>query len=214
MDVQEALVLHEAADEAYRPGPQGHVALQPLPAQIQEAIAQPQVLAGLGFPVHRERQRFGGGEHLQGRGVDLHLAGFQVLVDHPLGAGVNLAVEGHGGLPAQLLGPLPQRLGAGVVEHHLGDAVAIAEIEEHDALLIPDRVHPPGQLHRAAGVGFAQGAAMLGSIGRWLSWVVLQLPRGAANHTPDAGDSASSQGVESNVRPKYAAAPRVHPGSE
>jgi hypothetical protein len=37
-------------------------------------------------------------------------------------------------------------LGVGGVEHHLGDAVAVAQVDEHDAAEVADGVDPPAEL--------------------------------------------------------------------
>ena len=57
------------------------------------------------------------------------------------------------------------RLGAGAgLEHHLGEAAAIAQIDEHAAAVIAARVHPAEQDDALAGVAGAQRAAVMGSL--------------------------------------------------
>ena len=57
------------------------------------------------------------------------------------------------------------RVGAGLgLEYHLGDATAIAQVDEHAAAVIAARVNPSEQDDTLAGVAGAQAAAVMGSL--------------------------------------------------
>jgi len=53
------------------------------------------------------------------------------------------------------------RLGQLLVEHDLGDAGAVAEVEKDEVAVIAAAVHPAHQNHLLAGVGGAQFAAKM-----------------------------------------------------
>ena len=56
-------------------------------------------------------------------------------------------------------------VGAGVgLEDHLGDAAAIAQIDEHAAAVIAAGVHPAEEDDALAGVAGAQRAAVVGAL--------------------------------------------------
>ena len=66
-------------------------------------------------------------------------------------------MNGDDELGAQPLGPLEQRLVA--FDDHLGDAVAIADVDEQQRAEVADAVHPAEQDDVRADVGGAQRAA-------------------------------------------------------
>jgi hypothetical protein len=51
------------------------------------------------------------------------------------------------------------------VQHQLGQAVVVAQVDEDQAAVVALAVDPARQAHIGAGVGGAQGAAVVGAIG-------------------------------------------------
>ncbi len=50
------------------------------------------------------------------------------------------------------------------VDHHLGDAVMVAQVDEEEAAVVAHAVHPAGQAHGRAGISGAKGGAGVGTI--------------------------------------------------
>lgn len=51
------------------------------------------------------------------------------------------------------------------MDHHLGDAVMVAQVDEEELAVITLAMHPPRQLDGQADVACAQRAAIVGTIG-------------------------------------------------
>jgi hypothetical protein len=49
-------------------------------------------------------------------------------------------------------------------ENTLGDTLAVADVHENDAVMIPNRINPADQRNRFTGVGFAEFVAMMSSV--------------------------------------------------
>jgi hypothetical protein len=112
---------------------------------------------------HRQRQLGGFAQHLDGGDADLDLAGRQVGVHDAGVAGHDLAVDLDHALGAQALDRGEAR-GLGV-QHQLGQAVMVAQVDEDQAAVVALAVDPARQADRIAGVGGPQGAAGVGAIG-------------------------------------------------
>ena len=50
------------------------------------------------------------------------------------------------------------------LDHALGQAGRVAEVDEQDAAMVAHAVDPAGQLYRLADIGFAELAASMGSV--------------------------------------------------
>ena len=158
LDVEEPLLVEVVADLVRHPVAE-HEALQQLgAAQVEVAVAQPEVLGGLDAAVERERRRLGAGEHGGALDGHLHFARGEVAVDlgrlaaqdgafdldHPLGA------DG-----VQHLGRLGARVGT---DHHLDDAAAVSQVEEEEAAEIPAPLDPGLEPHAAPHVPDRDGS--------------------------------------------------------
>ncbi len=109
-----------------------------------------------------ERRRLGAREDRERVGLDLDFTGGQVWVL------VTAAFHDRAGyadaeLAAQLAGQRVRVRVRARFEHDLGQAAAIAEIDEHAAAVVASRGHPAKQNDALAGVGGAQRAAVMGS---------------------------------------------------
>ena len=144
--------------------------MQPLAAQIEEAVLEPDLLRIFLLAEHRHRQFRRGAEHLDLVDVDLDLPGRQFGI---LGAGrtlAHLAVDPHHPFRAQRLGQLEGR--AVRVGHHLGQPIMVAQVDEQHAAVIADAVTPAGKPHVFADIALAERAAGMGAIAMHVSFVL------------------------------------------
>jgi hypothetical protein len=133
-----------------------------LVAQVEEAVAEPQLLGRLGVGVHGERQRLGGAQNLDLAHGDLDGARRELGV-HGVGrAGLHRAADRDHRLGPQTLDELED--GARHVDDALGDAVVVAQVDEEELTVIALSMHPPGEPHRLPGVRLAQLAAGVAAV--------------------------------------------------
>ena len=102
LHLDEALAVHGGPQGAVDRGPQPQVGLHPGPAQVDEAVLQPDHLVHLDPVVDGERRRLGRVEHGHRAVAQLDLAGGEVGVDRALGAGPDSALHGHHVLAAHV----------------------------------------------------------------------------------------------------------------
>lgn len=111
-------------------------------AQVQKAVLEPHVLAGLGGVLNvkgkigvRLAQNLQRVHHnFQRTGGDLRVDGFLVPLDH-------LAVDADHRFPVDIL----QK--AIVMDDHLGHTVLVAQVHKGYAAMVADGIHPAGQTH-------------------------------------------------------------------
>jgi hypothetical protein len=123
------------------PVPEPEDVLHRGPAEVEVAVLEPQLLVGLG-PLDLERRGGGGVEDLERLGPDLDGAGLELGVlltrqargDDPLDADDVLVPQLAGG--GLQLGP-----GLGL-EDALGQAVAVAQVDEDEPAEVAPGVHP------------------------------------------------------------------------
>src|SRR6202040_1197745 len=84
LELEEALLLHAPPDRIDHRAPQHDVAVEPLAAQVEEAVFEPDVLGIFLLAEYRHRQLAGRPEHLDLADIDLDRTGRQLRV---LGAG-------------------------------------------------------------------------------------------------------------------------------
>ena len=131
------------------------------PAQVQIPIAEAQLLADFDVGFDRERRRVGRIEDPQAVALDVDGAGGEVGIGHPLGARLDLALDGQDELGADRVG-LFVLLGIDVgSKHHLGEPPPISKIHENDAAMIAALRHPAHQRHTLADLLLAELAAVV-----------------------------------------------------
>ena len=96
-------------------------------------------------------------------GVDLDLAGRQVRVDRAGRARLDLAGDADDRLGLAAARPPCSRIGLRV-ELHLGDALAVAQVDEDDAAVVADGIHPAEQRDGRAEVGLGELGAVMGAV--------------------------------------------------
>ena len=147
-EVDEAELLHAAADRADHRPLQAEVALHLGAAQVEPAVAQAQVLVDV-LLVELERERRRAVQDLERRDLELDLAGRQVRVDRVGGARRDLALGAQHELVADLVGDRC-RLGRVLrVDDELADPGVVAQVDEDEPAVVAARVRPAGERRRA-----------------------------------------------------------------
>src|SRR5262249_28375778 len=156
LELEETLFLHAPPDGVDDRTAHHDVAVQPLAAQIEKTVFEPNVLRVFLLAEHWHRQLIGGPEDPHFAYVDIDGARRQVRILGTDGTSAYLAVDAHHPFGAQRLGRLERwRVGVG---HHLGDAVMIAQVDEQYSAMVADAVAPAGKPHLLADVICAQDA--------------------------------------------------------
>jgi len=148
---------------------QHEVALHLRPAQVEEAVLEADLLADLGVGVDLEGWRLGLVEHGQGADEDLDFPAGQVEVAVLLAARAHCPGDLDDPFRAQAVGLLLDLRRADVgVEDHLGQAVAVAQVDEDDAAMVAVVLHPAAERDRlsevrgpklATGMGASHGGS-------------------------------------------------------
>ncbi len=162
-DFEEALAgeafAHGEGDLVAEP----EVALHLGTAQVDVAVLEADFLVLDGFFSGREGGEAGVVEHAQLGGLDLDFAGVHLGVDGVFVAQADFADGGDDILGADLLA-LGVALGDELlVEHDLGDAGAVAEVEEDEVAVVAAAIDPAHEDNLLACVSGAQIAAEVGA---------------------------------------------------
>src|SRR5262249_30257861 len=122
------------------------------PAQVEVAVLQAHVIAGVDVVVDRQGQRGRFGEHVERGDDDLDVTSGQI--------GILVARRATLHLPRHLDAELvAQRVRLVLVtEHDLHDTRGVAEVDEGHATVVAAASYPAGEGHRGTGVPRAQGA--------------------------------------------------------
>ena len=138
------------------------VPVQFVAAQIEETVFQAHRLGRAVVLRDQKRDHFGVAENLHVGRLDLNLAGRELRIDRAFGTGDHFAVETH----HRLHPPAFQRLieGAFRIDHHLRDAVVVAQVDEDHAAVVADAVNPPGEADGLPNVCLAEFAAGVGTV--------------------------------------------------
>ena len=124
-------------------------------AQVQVAILEAKSFVHGCLFVDVERRRLRLGEHFQFVGEQFNGPRGQLGVGGSCRTDADFAAHGDDKLSPQFSGDDVGSGGAVRVEDHLGQAVAVAEIDEYEAAMVTTTVHPTIQHHLAAGVLYA-----------------------------------------------------------
>ena len=133
------------------------------PPQIEIAVLEAQRFAGVGFVFNFEGRRLRLAQNFQPRHPHLDFAGVEIRVRHPLGTFDDHPLNGEHPFAAH---PFGEGMGGLVIRgvgHHLGDAVAVAQVDENQAAVVAVRPRPAHEDDFAADVRGAKRSAMVGS---------------------------------------------------
>ncbi len=162
LELEEAQGLHPLAQRIDDPAAQHDIGVQLLAAQIEEAIAQPRLLRIGKIAEHRQRQLGRRAQHLDLGHIDLDQAGRHVRVLGACGALAHLAVESRDPFGTQLLRVFEgRRVG---IDHALGEAVMVAQIDEQNPAVVANAVAPAGEPYFLAGMGLARLSTIMRTI--------------------------------------------------
>jgi len=134
-----------------------------LPAQIEEAVFETRFLGIVDVGIDRERQRIGLGLQHEFGDLDLDLAGRERRVDR-----LGRARQHHAGDrddAFQLQRDHPGEHRAAAVDHDLGHAVIVAQIDEQQLAMVAGAVDPTAEPHGLPGVAQLQLTAGMGPVG-------------------------------------------------
>ena len=159
LDFVEALRVEVVADGDRDVVAELDVVLHLRPAQVEVAVLEAHLFVGDVGVGGREGQRLAVVEDAQLVGDDFDFAGGDVLVDGVGVAQLDVADDGDDELGAHGLG-LGVHGGAGFGgDDDLGDAAAVAQVEEDEVAEIAAAVDPSHENDFGAGIGGAEGAA-------------------------------------------------------
>ena len=164
LQFQEVALPQELAHQARDLEPQFRQFAHPLASQVEVAMGQTDRLVDVAVRGDLERRWLGGRQNLDPFNLaDFDLAGCQVGVGRSGGAFPDLAGYGQYKFGAHARGRF-MRFGVVIaVDRDLGDAVAVAQVDEDEAALIAPAVHPAVEDDGRAGVGAPQRAAGVGA---------------------------------------------------
>ena len=138
---------------------QREIALLARTAQVEIAIVQPRLLAGVDLVLDDEGRRLGGIQDAQLGGENFHFAAGEL--------GIGLLPQGHAPangdhvFRAQLLGAGMRRYAQLLIEDDLGDSAAVAHVDEDEVAKVAPPVHPAHEHDVFIGVGRAQIAGVM-----------------------------------------------------
>ena len=171
LELDEALRLHAPADARDDPGAQQDVPVHRLAAQVEKAVAQPGLLRVVALGVDLQRQRLGRRFEHELVGDQLDRPGRQLGVDRLGAARDHMAGDRQHALQARALGLREERVLG--LEHDLGQAEVVAQVDEQQLAVVALAVHPARQAHGLPDVQGAQLAAVVGAIG--MHWPLASL---------------------------------------
>ena len=160
LDFHEVAVVQRLADSKGKVRAQAQVCHHLGTTDVQVAIAQARILAGLDAILDLERRGHGGVEHLGVIGQDLDLAGCEFDVGSLLATGAHDTVDLDGPLGTHGLGDL-EGVTVGVlgIERELRNALAIAKVTENEATMVAAAAYPTSKGNLLAHVLTAKLAA-------------------------------------------------------
>ena len=160
--LHEALLDHAPADAGDDGAAAHHVGVHALAPEVEEAVAEPDLLAIVVLAVDRQRQGLGGVLHLKLGDADLDPAGRELGVHGLFVAGDHRAGQRRHGLRLERRHRVEQRLAG--LRHALGDAVMVAQVHEDEMAVVAHPVDPAGEAHVPADIGRPERAAAVRSV--------------------------------------------------
>jgi hypothetical protein len=160
LDLDEAVVREVVARVVVDARARHHVALQARASEVEVAVLEALLLARVDVVLDREDGRLGLVEDDRLGRDDLDRAGRHLRVPHRATV-ADLAAHAEHPLAARLVAD-----GEGLrrelrIEHHLRDALAVAEVDEDAAAVIAPRVDPAEEHDLAIDVGVSEQAAVV-----------------------------------------------------
>ncbi len=162
LELEKPLPFHPSTKRINDLSTQHDVLVELLAPEIKEPVPEPCIF-GIGLVAeHRQRQIAGRPQHFDLADVNLDQPRRHFGVFRPRWALANLAVDADDEFRTQLLGLAEGRRIR--VDHALGQAVMVAQIDEQHAAVIADAMAPAGKPNIGAVLGEGQGAAGVGAV--------------------------------------------------
>ena len=161
MALHEAQVHHVPANAGNDRAAPHHVLVHALAPEVEEAVAEPHLLAVVVLAVDGQRQGLGGVLHLERGDADLDLAGRDLGIHRLLVARDHRAGHRHHGLGLERRHRVEERLTC--LGDALGDAVVVAQVHEDEVAVIAHPMDPAGEAHGGADIGRPERAAGVGT---------------------------------------------------
>ena len=143
---------------------QHDVAVQGLAAQVEVAVVQADLFRVVRLAEHRQRQLGGLGQHLERRAPAPRSRRSAGSGSRSRRARATTSPSMRITLSARSRSAT-SKPGVAGIEHQLGQAVMVAQVDEHQPAVVALAVDPARQAHIAARVRQPQGAAGVGAIG-------------------------------------------------
>ncbi|MPM80320.1 hypothetical protein SDC9_127367 [bioreactor metagenome] len=141
--------------------------MHPLAAQVKIAVLQSEVFAGL-FPiVNLERERSALAEDLDPLSLDLNLTGAHLKIHHGVRSGSYHSGDTDAVLEVQLFCDCLQLFAGVVIDHHLGNPIAVAQIDEMEGSVVSVTVYPTVEHNGLAAVSLREGPTGGCSLGKY-----------------------------------------------
>ena len=163
-DVPEALVFQKPSHMAGSVSAQLQTLQHFRAAQVQKAMLQTHVFAGIGVFVQLNGRRCRFVEHGEVYAEHFHRASLHVWIDGILGTPTNTSNQAQHVFVANPIGDFKAGRRVWIVDH-LNDASAVADIQKDDATVIAPTVYPAEQLHRLAHLGQGDVATVVTTAG-------------------------------------------------
>ena len=162
LELEESLLLHAPAKRINDLSAQHDVLVQLVAPQVEEPISEPRIL-GIGLVAeHRQRQIASRPQNFDVAHVNLDQAGRHFGIFGAGRAFAHPSVDPDDEFGAQLF-----RFAEGGrirIDHALGEAVMVAQIDEQQAAVVADAMAPAGKPDVGAVLGEGQGAAGMGAV--------------------------------------------------
>ena len=152
-DFEEAFAVEVATHFHGHAVAQLEVAAHGIATDVEVAVTHADVVAAVAFVFNCEGRNFAGIEYVELVGDDFDVAGRELRV---LGSALShFATDLYHKFTAEVVGGVVESAVVLGVEHHLSDAVAVAEVDKCHAAHFAYALYPAGESHFAAGVGEA-----------------------------------------------------------
>jgi hypothetical protein len=132
--------------------------------QVQETVAQSQVLTGVYLWFHLKRGSEGGIEKAILIHDNLNFPGFQFGISHAFRTKAHFAAYSYDMLRPQGVGALMCLCISLGIEHDLSDTGPVTKIDKDETPVIPTPLNPTHENNLSAGVIGTKGAAVVGTL--------------------------------------------------
>ena len=153
-DIDETVVVEEAPHGLGDRVARDQHLLEARPPEVEVAVLEPEALGHVGLVLDHERQGLGRVQDRKVAHEHLDLAGRELGVHRVARPRSDLAGNGEHELAPDVVGQRVRVRGRFGIDDHLGDAGAVAEVDEDEPAVVAPGVHPAHERHGRAHVLF------------------------------------------------------------